>query len=343
MTRLTPTLTAALFLTAAWLPRTARVPVVGVDLLHAQQTAKPQSSSDDSDQDDDSDDDSDNNDDNDMSNAARSTHGPTGPRTVDVGRMLRPGHNSSAPLNVDLSYGTGTMSLSPVAGPWLYDVHVTYTPGHASPRIAYSPTSNTLDVHGSSGRDDDINVDFDGHHSHSDDELHVGLGRGVPLNVALKFGGGDVTAQLGGLSIQRLTLETGASNAQVSFDTPDPIPLSELDVKVGVAAFRALGLGNAHIQHIVVEAAAGFVDLDFGGRWTSDATLDLHATLGAVHIHVPSGVVVDAPIGKHVIGSIANEASGATPPQSPGGQIYHLRIASHAALGKIDIDRQTRE
>jgi hypothetical protein len=340
MNRLTPTLTAALFVTAIWSPRTTHVPFVGVDLLHAQQSAKSQSSSDDSDQDNDSDDD---NDDDDVSHMARSARGPSGPRTVDIGRMLRPGQNNGTPLNVNLTYGSGTMSVSPITGPWLYDVHVTYTPGHASPRVAYNPASNTLDVHGSSGRDGDFSIDFDDHHPQSNDDLHVGLGRGVPLDVRLKFGAGDVTAQLGGLSIQRLTLETGASDAQVSFDTPNPIPLSELDLKVGAAAFNATGLGNAHVQHLLVDAAAGAVDLDFGGHWTGDATLDLHATLGAVHIHVPSGVVVDAPIGKSVIGSISNAAGGTTPPQSPGGPVYHLRVQSHAALGMIDIDRQIRE
>jgi hypothetical protein len=340
MNRLTPTLTAALFATAAWLPRTAHVPFVGPALLHAQQSVKAKSS--DADSDTDSDDDSDNDDDHDAGNVVRPAHGPSGPRTVDVGRMLLPGRGNT-PLHVDVSYGTGTMSLSPVAGPWLYDVHVTYTPGHASPHIDYDPTGNTLDVHGSSGRDNDINIDFDDHHPRADDDLHIGLGRGVPLDLTLHFGGGDVTAQLGGLSVQRLSLETGASDAQVSFDSPNPVPLADLELKVGAAAFKATGLGNAHIQNMEVHAAAGDVDLDFGGHWSGDATLELYAALGAVHIHVPTGVIVDAPTGKQkVIGSFTNAASGSTPPQTPGGPIYHLHVDSHSALGSIDIDRQTQ-
>lgn len=344
MNRLTPTVTAALFVTAVWLPGTAHVPFVGPALLHAQQSVKPQSSDDDSDQDTDSDD-NDDNEDNQPSKVVRSVHGSNSPRTVDVGRMLRPGQYHGTPLHVVIGYGTGTMSVSPISGPWLYNVHVTYQPGRASPRIAYNPTSNLLDVHGNAGRDGDINIDFDDDdHSHANDDLQVGLGHGVPLDVDLKFGGGNVTAQLGGLSVQHLALKTGAADARVSFDAPDPVPLSEFDVEIGAAAFHATGLGNAHVQHMELHAAAGAVDLDFDGHWTTDATLDLNAALGAIHIHVPGGVVVDMPSSpKAVIGSITNAASGPTSPQTPGGPIYHLHVQSHAALGMIDIDRQTQE
>src|SRR5208283_2793565 len=117
--------------------------------------------------------------------------------------------------------------------------------------------------------------------------------RGVPLDITLAFGAGEGTVQLGGLSVRRLNIESGATKTSVGFNAPNPIPLEAFDIEMGAAELDATGLGNANIRHMTVQAGAGSVDLDFGGTWRSDVTLDVTAAVGAINIHVPSDVVID--------------------------------------------------
>jgi hypothetical protein len=339
MNRLTPTVMALIVTSIGWPSGGTRLPFAGPAVLHAQQPAASRSSSRDKDDDKDDDADDDNDDDD---TPASSAHGSAVRRTVDVARMLVPGRDATAPMHVDISYAAGGVSVVPADGPWLYDVRLNYLPEHDRPDISYDPKSRLLNV-SANKHGDDINIDFGDHHARSDADVRVALGRGVPLDLSLKFGGGDVTTQLGGLSIQRLNFRTAGANAELSFNAPNPVPLADLDLYVAAVSFEATGLGNAHVQRMSVHAVAGDVDLDFGGQWTGDATLEVHDALGAVHIHVPHGVVVDDIGHKVVIGGYDNSAGGTVTPQTPGGPIYHLHLDTHAALGAIDVDRKTRE
>jgi hypothetical protein len=316
-------------------PAWTHLSLIGAVPLHAQQSKASSSSDADSDSDSDSDDD----DDHDAATAVL-PHGHGSVRTVEIARTLHAARDTGALLHVDVSYATGSLSVSPVDGPWLYDVRVSYRPQTSMPRVSFDSAGHALHVSGS--KNGDIQFTFGDHNSHADDDLHVALGRKVPLDLSIVFGGGDVTAQLGGLSIQRLKLHAGAADAHLAFNDPDPIPLDDLDLKIGAAGFQATGLGNAHVRHMTVQAAAGDIDLDFGGRWTGDATVSIEAALGAVHVHVPRNVEVDQHNSKVVIGSMGDGPGPATA-ETPGGPIYHLRLTSTTSLGSIDFDRKTRE
>jgi hypothetical protein len=260
--------------------------------------------------------------------------------TADIARMLRPARDASVPFRVQVTYGAGTLSLAPANGPWLYDVRSDYATANDAPVVSFDSASHMLRVGGRHG-DGAVSVTLGDHSSKHDNDLTVALARAVPLDLELNFGGGDVTAQLGGLSVQRLKVSTGASDARLSFNTPNPVPLEQLVVQAGAAGFRATGLGNAQARHVRVDAGAGDVDLDFGGRWTGDATLNITAAIGSVEVHVPQGVVVDVVTRKTFIGS-TDDNTGATTPQVPGGPLYHLHVTSTTALGSLDFDRKTR-
>jgi hypothetical protein len=341
MMRPTTVVLAAFLFAIAWTPaRPSKWPIGPADLA-AQQHAAVRAHESDEDSDTASDDSNDDSNSDDEADTPTPDHHGSGPRTLDVARMVRGAHDTAALLHVDLSYGTGTLRLLPADPQWLYNVRLNYVPDHDAPSVSYDTGSHSLHVsssskHGGHG----VSIDFGDHSDHGDEELRVALARVVPLDIRFAFGAGDARAQLGGLSVKRLRIETGASDAQLSFNSPDPIPLDDMDVAVGAAGFKATGLGNAHVRHMTVKAGAGDVDLDFGGRWTGDATLEITAALGAVHIHVPRGVVVQRS-GKVFIGSTDDATGATTQPQSPGGPLYHLRVHSTMTLGSVEFDRKT--
>jgi hypothetical protein len=290
-----------------------------------------------SDSDDDTDAADDNDDDNSPAAASTVNHAM---RTLVTGRQIHAARDTAAPMHVKVTYGVGTLHVAPADAPWLYDVHLAYDQPDKEQTVRFDTLSRTLSI-GGGPESDQIHI---GKRNDSDDsDLRVGLARGVPLDLRVEFGAGDAVLQLGGLSLSNLAVSTGASDATVRFDAPNPIVLDRLKFEVGAAGFKAINLGNAHARSLIVEAGAGDVDLDFGGRWTNDVTLDLTAALGAVHVHVPRGVVLDQTGSKVVIGSTEDHtggASGAGGPQATGGPLYHLRVNGTATLGSINYDRQ---
>jgi hypothetical protein len=298
-------------------------------------TVSTDTAADDNDNDNDSADDSD--DDNSPAAASAGNHGI---RTLVTGRQIHAARDTAAPMHVKITYGVGTLHVAPADAPWLYNVHMAYNQPDKEQTIRFDTASRTLAIGG--GREsNDIHI---GKRNDSDDsDLRVGLARGVPLDLRVEFGAGDAVLQLGGLSLSNLAVSTGASDATVRFDAPNPIVLDRLKFEVGAAGFKAVNLGNANARSLIVEAGAGDVDLDFGGHWTNDVTLDLTAALGAVHVHVPRGVVLDPTSSKIVIGSTEDHTggtSGAGGPQTAGGPLYHLRVNGTATLGSINYDRQ---
>ncbi len=289
-----------------------------------------------------SDDDNDNDaaGDNDDNSSAAASAGDHERRTLITGREIHAARDTAAPMHVKVTYGVGTLHIAPADAPWLYNVHLAYGQPDKDQTISFDTASRTLAIGGGS-ESQDIHI---GKRNDSDDsDLRLGLARGVPLDLRVEFGAGDVVLQLGGLSLSDLAVSTGASDATVRFDAPNPIVLDRLKFEVGASGFKAVNLGNAHARSLIVEAGAGDVDLDFGGHWTNDVTLELTAALGAVHIHVPRGVVLDPTGSKIVIGSSDDHtggASGAGGPQTAGGPLYHLHVNGTATLGSIDYDRQ---
>lgn len=255
-------------------------------------------------------------------------------RTVTISRQFRPSRDATAPLSVNLSYGVGSLTLQPADPSWLYNVRMSYKPEQMTPSVHFDTATHSLRINSSS-----ITVG-PGHHDSGD--LQVGLARGAPLDMRVEFGAGDLSMQFGGLALRSLWLSTGASDASIAFDSPNTVDMDRLKLEIGAAGFKATGLGNARVKAISVEAGVGDVDLDFGGHWTNDITLELTSALGAVHVHVPQGVIVDHPASKVFIGSMDDNTGGSTgagSPQKPGGPLYHLRVSGTTALGAIDFDR----
>ena len=67
----------------------------------------------------------------------------------------------------------------------------------------------------------------------------------VPVSAAivdldLQFGGTEAKLELGGLALQSVRLECGATDATLDFSQPNRAHMRELDVSVGAAGFTAL-------------------------------------------------------------------------------------------------------
>ncbi len=204
-------------------------------------------------------------------------------RTLDVARQVR----DSQTVTANITYGAGTFSLGAAQSPDLYEMRIRYGAGNTTPVATYDANAHKLRLGIASKTFSIPGGDVD------QNDLHIGLARGVPLDLTTEVGAADVKMDLGGLSINKLLLKTGASDATLRFSSPNAVKMQSMLLEVGAAGFKATGLANAHVDRIMLKAGIGSWDLYFDGQWTGDITLDAKIGLGSLTIHVPEDVRVD--------------------------------------------------
>jgi hypothetical protein len=118
--------------------------------------------------------------------------------------------------------------------------------------------------------------------------LTLDLSGAIPLALDLQMGAVEAELDLGGLRLQRISLQTGASDTRVSFSEPNREAAEFCTFKAGAAALRVEGLGNSGCRRMSVSGGVGTLVLDFSGEWDYDATGDINVGLGTVEISVPA-------------------------------------------------------
>lgn len=201
-------------------------------------------------------------------------------RTVDSFRQ----HAGESQLNVELRYGAGQLVVEPGTRGELYRVGIRYDSEAFDPLTEYRNGRLKVGVEGSRG-----SMKLRGQQA---GEMKLALSPDVPLDLQLSFGAVEAEMEMGGLHVSRMKVETGASDSRIRFSSPNATECQRLDLSMGAAAFRAVGLGNANCSHIKAEGGVGDMELDFSGDWRRDMTADITMALGAVTLNVPSDVGV---------------------------------------------------
>lgn len=110
----------------------------------------------------------------------------------------------------------------------------------------------------------------------------------VPMNLTMRGGALNGTWALGGLRLQSLTWEEGASKTDVSFDAANPEKMSLFAYTTGVSTAKLTGLANLNFAKMTFESGVGNYTLDFGGKLRQSATVEIKSGVSDVTIVVPS-------------------------------------------------------
>jgi hypothetical protein len=202
-------------------------------------------------------------------------------RSITSARQIQ----DRAPLDVQIRYGAGELRLEAVESPMLYHMEMRYDERHFSPVTSYDPARRTLRL-GTESREERrgrMNVRDGGN-------LTVGLTREVPLNLDLQFGAGEADIDLGGISLRRVSLSTGASETKVRFSSRNPIAADQIRIEAGAASLEVTGLANTRAERFNFQGGVGSTTLDFSGEWTRSATASVQLGVGSVVLRVPRGV-----------------------------------------------------
>lgn len=203
-------------------------------------------------------------------------------RTINSSRQLW----DKSPLSVEIEYGAGELRLVPADPPLLYSMEMRYDEKNFSPVAEFDAEERTL-VLGikTRGKKRNLNV-------REGSRAEIALTREVPLNLDLDFGAGEADIDLGGVSIRRLDISTGASETTVRFSAPNPIRAERVNIEAGAAELEVIGLGNTRAERFEFQGGVGSTLLDFTGQWTRDAVASVEMGIGSVVIRLPRGLGV---------------------------------------------------
>jgi hypothetical protein len=259
-------------------------------------------------------------------------------RSLDVSRQLR----DSVPQRIKVQYGAGRVDVRGTDAAMLYGMHLRYDELRAAPLHRYDPEQHST-VLGLEPRT--VNARVSSGPRTESGELRLLVPRAVPLDLDLEFGGAEAMLELGGLSLQSLRLECGATDATLGFTTPNRTHMRELDVDVGAASFTALHLGNANADQIRVRGGMGAIDLDFSGTWQRDLTVLTRVGIGKTTLRVPDDVGVRLEI-QRIAAGFDHEGmvkrDDAWYSRNWDTASRKLRIRAEAVFGALEVQRSTR-
>ncbi len=267
--------------------------------------------------------------------AARAQSSPLW-RTVDITRQL----HDSLPQRIRVQYGAGRVDVGSAPNAVLYAMHLRYDERRGAPVHRYDSASHSA-VLGLESRDGAQRF------SARDDsgELRLALPSGVPLDLDLQLGGTESRLELGGIMLQSLRLECGATDASVSFSQPNRTRMSDLTIDVGAADLLAVHLANANADQIRVQGGVGVADLDFSGAWTRDLTVDAKLAVGKLILRVPADVGVRLDVQRIIAGFEHDgmvKRDDAWYSTNYDTAPHKLRVRAETFFGQIELQRGAR-
>ena len=255
-------------------------------------------------------------------------------RTLESTRQVK----DTAEHHVRVHYGAGRSDVGATNAPVLYSMTLRYDEATTTPVHRYDAAERmlTVGIENESRRFSGYSKD------QGKGEMRLGLSRTVPMDLELELGATKAAMDLGGLTLLGVRLESGASETLLDFSAPNRAHMRSLDIDVGAASFEGRNLGNTNAASVRVQGGVGSVELDFGGQWSQDMTVDVDLTLGQLTLHVPRDVGVRVEVQK-VLASFDQQGlqkrGDAYFSENWDRAKYHLRLRAQTTFGGIELDR----
>ena len=205
--------------------------------------------------------------------------GPT--QTVDI-QIPQPDEASTG-VELNLMFVAGEIRLSPGASESLVSGTATFNAAEFEPKIesigsTYTVRQGDLDIEGIPKFQDDLI-----------NKLELQLAN-TPMSLNIQAGAYTGTFELGGLSLEKLSISEGGSKVTVAFSAPNQVEMSSFTYSSGGATMVLKGLANANFEQMTFSSGAGDYTLSFDGELQRDASVNIDSGAGTVNIIVPPDV-----------------------------------------------------
>jgi hypothetical protein len=211
----------------------------------------------------------------------------TGPTVVEDIDIQAP-ESDGAPLFM-LQIGFGELNIRPGSHDAMVSGAVTYNVDRYPPQVRMEGSTAILqqgDDDDFSGpditlprfRDEDVKYEFD---------LTLGA---MPMQLEINAGATDSEIELGGLSIEGLTMSQGAAEINLAFSELNQSVMNTMAINAGAGELTLEGLANANAEVMDFSGGAGEYRISFDGDLQRDMHATIDAGVGQLTIIVPEGV-----------------------------------------------------
>ncbi len=208
-----------------------------------------------------------------------------GPDVTDQITVAAP---TSGEARLNIRFGAGELHLDPGAKGNLVDGSATYNIPELKPEVK----TNGSDITIQQGNDKFNSVPTMNNIKNIWD-LKLG---DKPMDLTIEAGAYNGKLELGGLSLNNLTVKDGAANVELSFASPNLTEMSVLRYETGASTVTITGLANANFDTFIFSGGAGSYDLGFDGSLQRDATVTVDSGLSDVTLRIPKDVHVVATV-----------------------------------------------
>jgi len=113
----------------------------------------------------------------------------------------------------------------------------------------------------------------------------------LPLNVSLNidYSGGPIDGdfEFGELKIKKMAISAGAGKLNISFDKPNRISMTKLEVDAGAASIEIQKLGNSNLIKGEINTGVSLMHIDLGGEWRQKADVSLESAVANIQLSAP--------------------------------------------------------
>lgn len=205
----------------------------------------------------------------------------TGPTVTDLVQIPVP--DISPPLDLNLAFGAGKMTLLPNSGPDLIAGTASYNVADFQPEV-------TIDEYSVSLRQGNLKLDAVPTIDETiKNEWSLAI-KNYPIELEIKAGGYSGDFEFGGLAIRDLHIADGAATVKLKFSTPNTEEMNAFRYETGASNINMEKLANANFQTMIFQSGAGNYTLDFSGLLQRDASIFIETGLSRLVISVPDGV-----------------------------------------------------
>ena len=113
-----------------------------------------------------------------------------------------------------------------------------------------------------------------------------------PLDLVINSGAFTGEFDLGGLALETIEINDGASDVEVEFSELNTVVMQAFEYKTGASRVSLDKLANANMENLRFECGAGSYNLDFSGDLQRDLDVRINASAATITLTIPEGVNV---------------------------------------------------